>query len=59
MAASLPDPVSIPALTRARLEAALRRATTDEPTRQRLAASGNDVVTESAEAFGDRIRKDR
>ena len=40
-------------------EAALRHATTDEPTRQRLAASGNDVVVESADAFAERIRKDR
>jgi tripartite-type tricarboxylate transporter receptor subunit TctC len=52
-------PSATPAPIRARLEAALRHATTDEPTRQRLAASGNDVVTESADAFGERIRKDR
>jgi tripartite-type tricarboxylate transporter receptor subunit TctC len=52
-------PAATPAPIRARLEAALRHATTDEPTRQRLAASGNDVVTESAAAFGERIRKDR
>jgi tripartite-type tricarboxylate transporter receptor subunit TctC len=52
-------PSATPAPIRARLEAALRHATTDEPTRQRLAASGNDVVTESADAFGERIKKDR
>ena len=52
-------PSATPAPVRVRLEAALRHATTDEPTRQRLAASGNDVVVESADAFAERIRKDR
>ena len=52
-------PAATPAPIRARLEAALRHATTDEPTRQRLAATGNDAVTETAEAFAARITKDR
>ncbi|MBM3588989.1 MAG: hypothetical protein FJX33_14575 [Alphaproteobacteria bacterium] len=51
-------PAATSAPIRARLGAALHHATTDEATRKRLAASGNDVVTESAEAFGERIRKD-
>lgn len=52
-------PAATPAPIRARLEAALRHATTDDPTRQRLAATGNDAVTETAEAFAARITKDR
>ncbi len=52
-------PAATPAPIRARLEAALRHATTDEPTRQRLAATGNDAVTETADAFAARITKDR
>lgn len=52
-------PAATPAPVVARLEAALRHATTDEATRQRLIASGNDPVTESAAAFGERIRRDR
>jgi len=52
-------PAATPAPIRARLEAALRHATPDEPTRQRLAATGNDAVTETADAFAARITKDR
>ncbi len=48
-----------PAPIRARLEAALAHATTDAETVRRLALTGNDAVSASAEAFGAIIRRDR
>jgi tripartite-type tricarboxylate transporter receptor subunit TctC len=44
---------------RARLEAALQHATQDPETVRRLALTGNDAVSTSAEAFAERIRRDR
>jgi tripartite-type tricarboxylate transporter receptor subunit TctC len=52
-------PAATPAPVRARLEAALAHATSDQETIQRLALTGNDAVTEGAAAFAERIRRDR
>jgi tripartite-type tricarboxylate transporter receptor subunit TctC len=52
-------PAATPAPVQARLEAALAHATSDAPTRQRLALTGNDAVTESAAAFVARITRER
>lgn len=52
-------PAATPAPVRARLEAALRHATTDADTVRRLALTGNDAVSASAEEFGRIINRDR
>jgi tripartite-type tricarboxylate transporter receptor subunit TctC len=52
-------PAATPAPVLARLEAALAHATRDEATRQRLALTGNDAVTETSAQFVERIRRDR
>ena len=52
-------PSGTPAPVLARLEAALAQATGDPATRQRLALTGNEAVTESAAAFATRIRRER
>ena len=52
-------PAGTPAPVLARLEAALAQATGDPATRQRLALTGNEAVTESAAAFATRIRRER
>jgi tripartite-type tricarboxylate transporter receptor subunit TctC len=52
-------PAATPAPILARLEAAMRAAVADPPTRQRLVLAGNDPSEEGAEAFGARIRRER
>ena len=52
-------PAATPQPVREKLEAALASATRDEPTRQRLALTGNDAVTESSADFAARIQRDR
>jgi tripartite-type tricarboxylate transporter receptor subunit TctC len=52
-------PAGTPAPIQARLEAALAHATSDPATRQRLALTGNDAVTEPATAFVARIQRER
>ncbi len=52
-------PAATPVPVRQKLEAALRHATADREVIDRLAMTGNDVVTESAAAFAERIRRDR
>ena len=52
-------PAGTPAPVMARLEAALLAATGDPATRERLALTGNDAVTEGADAFAARIRRER
>lgn len=52
-------PAGTPAPVIARLEAAMRVALSDEPTRQRLILAGNDPALEGAGAFADRIRRER
>ena len=51
--AGTPEPVI------ARLSAALRHATSDPATRDRLALTGNDAVTSTPAEFAERIRRER
>ena len=51
--ANTPEPIV------ARLAAALRHATSDGPTRERLALTGNDAVTDTPAEFQARVRRER
>ncbi|MBL6458116.1 tripartite tricarboxylate transporter substrate binding protein [Belnapia sp. T6] len=52
-------PAGTPAPVMARLEAALAHATRDPATREKLAMTGNDAVTEGSAAFTARIQRER
>ncbi|MBX6740654.1 MAG: tripartite tricarboxylate transporter substrate binding protein [Acetobacteraceae bacterium] len=52
-------PAGTPGPIVAKLEAALRHATSDPEIRQRLALTGNDAVTGTAAEFAARIRRER
>ncbi len=52
-------PAGTPAPVVARLSAALNHATGDAATRERLALTGNDAVTDSQPAFAERVRRER
>ncbi len=52
-------PAGTPAPVLAKLEAALAHATSDPATRERLAMTGNDAVTEGSAAFAARIQRER
>jgi tripartite-type tricarboxylate transporter receptor subunit TctC len=52
-------PAGIPVPVMARLEAALLAATSDPATREKLALTGNDAVTEGSAAFAARIQRER
>ena len=51
--ANTPEPIV------ARLAAALRHATEDPATRERLALTGNDAVTDTPAEFQARVRRER
>jgi tripartite-type tricarboxylate transporter receptor subunit TctC len=52
-------PAGTPAPVQGRLAAALAHATSDATTRQRLAMTGNEAVTEPASAFVERMARER